>query len=343
MKRQLYKWIIAVFCCTILCFLPACADRDLYKGVQAEDELTKQPDEGLIVVGVSQVGSESIWRTAHTASIQDALSTENGYYMIFDNARQKQENQIKAIRKFISQEVDYIVLSPITESGWDTVLQEAKDAQIPVILMDRMVDIEDDSLYTAWIGSDFHEEGKNAGHWLEDYLDKQERSEETIRIVVLQGTQGATSVIGRTNGFLEVAQNNPGWMILEQVDADFTTTKGYEEMQRMLKKYDDIDVVVSQNDDMTFGALEALNETGLTSGKDGDVIVISFDAVKAALEKVNEGIINVDVECNPLQGKYIDMIIQAMEKGEPVSKEYYTVERVFTPENVGLILNDRMY
>lgn len=324
-------------------FLTACASRIPLEDLQGDDELTAQPSEGLIVVGVSQVGSESIWRTAHTASIQSVLTTQNGYYMIFDNARQKQENQIKAIRKFISQQVDYIVLSPITESGWETVLQEAKDAGIPVILMDRAVDVEDESLYAAWIGSDFHEEGKNAGNWLEDYLEKKERSAENINIVVLQGTEGSTSVIGRTKGFEAVARKNHNWNILEQTDADFTTAKGYEEMQRLLQQYNDIDVVVSQNDDMTFGALEALNEVGLTTGRDGDVIIISFDAVKSALEKVKEGIINVDVECNPLQGKYIDMIIKDMEAGNEIDKEYYTSERVFTPENVGLALDDRMY
>lgn len=321
----------------------ACAQQDNIEKLNEEDMLAEAPREGLIVVGVSQVGSESIWRTAHTASIQNVLSPDNGYYMIFDNARQKQENQIKAIRKFISLQVDYIVLSPITEDGWDTVLQEAKEAKIPVILMDRKVNIEDDSLYTAWIGSDFNEEGKNAGHWLEDYLKKIERSDEDINIVVLQGTEGSTSVIGRTDGFNYVAKKNRNWHILEQVDADFTTAKGYEEMQRLLKTYDDIDVIVSQNDDMTFGALDATQEVGISTGKYGDVIIISFDAVKSALEKVNEGIINVDIECNPLQGKYIDMIIKDLEAGNPIEKEYFTVERVFTPENVGLALDDRAY
>ena len=159
MKEQLKKWIAVLFLVIPTSFMTACTNQFLVEDMVQEEESEQNPEEGLIVVGVSQVGSESIWRTAHTASIQETLTTENGYYLIFDNARQKQENQIKAIRNFISQDVDYIVLSPITETGWDTVLSEAKDAGIPVILMDRMVDIEDDSLYTAWIGSDFEEEG----------------------------------------------------------------------------------------------------------------------------------------------------------------------------------------
>lgn len=343
MKGQLKKWMAALFLVILASFMTACANQFLVEDMVQEEEPKQNPGEGLIVVGVSQVGSESIWRTAHTASIQETLTTENGYYMIFDNARQKQENQIKAIRNFISQDVDYIVLSPITETGWDTVLSEAKDAGIPVILMDRMLDVEDDSLYTAWIGSDFEEEGKNAGHWLEEYLEKKEMSEEDINIVVLQGTEGSTSVIGRTKGFESIAKKNRNWHIIEQVDADFTTAKGYEVMQYFLEEYEDIDVVVSQNDDMTFGALEAMKEAGISTGKDGDVIIISFDAVKAALEKVKAGEINVDIECNPLQGQYIDRIIRDLEKGRLDEKMYYTVERVFTPENVGLVIDDRTY
>ena len=126
------------------------------------------------MVGVSQIGSESVWRTENTASIQEAFTKEKGYFLIFKNARQKQENQIKALRSFISQRVDYIVFSPVTESGWDTVLQEAKEAGIPVILIDRKVKTSDDSLYVAWVGSDFVNEGRMAGEELERQLKKTE-------------------------------------------------------------------------------------------------------------------------------------------------------------------------
>ena len=148
--------------------------------------------------------------------------------LIFDNARQKQANQIKAIRSFISQQVDYIVLSPIEESGWDTVLQEAKDAGIPVILIDRKVSVDDDSLYASWVGSDFVREGQDAGYWLEDYMKKQGREDDGINIVVLKGTKGASATIGRTRGFNEVAKVQHNWNILQQVDGEFTTAKGKE-------------------------------------------------------------------------------------------------------------------
>ena len=300
-------------------------------------------DENLIVVGVSQVGSESVWRTANTASIQNILTKENGYFLIFNNARQKQENQIKALRSFISQRVDYIVFSPITEDGWETVLQEAKEAGIPVILIDRKVKLSDQSLYTTWIGSDFYKEGRMAGNILDEYLTKQHRQEESIRIVVLQGTEGATATIGRTNGFNEVAEAHENWLILEQADGEFTTAKGQEEMEMLLHRYKDIDVVISQNDDMTFGALTAIQNAGLTAGEDGDIMVISFDAVKSGLQLVDEGLVTADIECNPNQGEYVETVIRKLENNEAVAKLYFVPETVFTKENVKDALEKRTY
>lgn len=305
--------------------------------------ITTPTDDNMIVVGVSQVGSESVWRSAHTDSIQNVFTKEEGYFMIFQNARQKQENQIKAIRSFISQQVDYIVISPITENGWDTVLQEAKDAGIPVILTDRKVNVEDKSLYTAWVGSNFVEEGQKAGRWLEQYLVEQNKQDEQINIVVLSGTEGSTAEMGRSAGFSYISQTHENWVVLESVNAEYTTAKGKEEMSKLLKKYNDIDVVVSQNDDMTFGALEAINEAGMTTGVNGDITMISFDGVKAALELVEQGIINVDVECNPQQGKYIARIIRRLRRGAPVERAFYVPEMVFTQENVSEYLGDRVY
>lgn len=299
--------------------------------------------EGLVVVGVCQVGSESVWRTANTESIQQTFTSENGYLLIFNNARQKQENQIKAVRRMISQKVDYIVISPITEDGWDIVLKEAKDAGIPVILMDRKVNVTDPSLYTAWIGSDFYKEGKNAGKWLEEYLDKRGVVDQTINIVVLLGTEGSSSMIGRTDGFHDVANKHSNWVILEEIDAEYTTAKGKEEMKRLLKEYDRIDVVVSQNDDMTFGALDAIKEAGLVPGEKGDMILISFDAVRSALSLIQEGEIAVDVECNPLQGPYVEKIIRSIENQWGFDKESYVPEQIFDKGNVDKYLPDRTY
>ncbi len=239
--------------------------------------------------------------------------------------------------------MDYIVFSPIVEDGWETVLQEAKEADIPVIVMDRNVSC-DPSLYTAWVGSDFTEEGRNAARWLEEDLKgKKFDQKETVHIVVLRGTSNASATLGRTKGFAEIAKTHPNWEILDSDDADFTTAKGREVMEKYLQKYKDIDVVVSQNDDMTFGAIEAIRAAGKTTGTGGDITLISFDGTRSALEKVKSGVINVDIECNPLQGTYIQEIINRLEDGEPVDKINYVEEKVYTQKNVLSVLGDRVY
>ncbi len=310
-----------------------------------EEETYVSEDADRIVVGLSQLGSESGWRTANTESVQSVFTSGNGYFLIFNNARQKQENQIKAIRSFISQRVDYIVFAPVVENGWGTVLQEAKEAGIPVIMMDRKVEAADQELCVSWVGTDSRQEGIKAGRWLEGHLRRQGITEdETVNIVVLTGTEGASSAIGRSTGFLEVAGDHTNWRILEERSADFTSAKGKEVMEGFLRKYPDIDVVVSQNDDMTFGAIEAIREAGRTVGIHGEISIISFDAVHDALEMVADGIINVDIECNPNQGEYLSEVISMLERGETVEKNYYVEEDVFTIENVTEeLLKERNY
>lgn len=313
----------------------------LFTDIEEEAHITQ---EDRIVVGVSQLGSESGWRTANTESVQDAFTQKNGYFLIYNNARQKQENQLKAIRSFISQRVDYIIFSPVVETGWETVLQEAKQAGIPVILMDRNVDVEDQSLYVTCVGSNFVEEGEKAGHWLEGELVRQRKSAQSVNIVILTGTEGSSSQIGRSAGFAAVAARHDNWNILEEKCAEFTSTKGKEVMKTFLRRYPDIDVVVSQNDDMTFGAIEAIRESGRTVGVDGDIMILSFDAVRGALDMVADGTINVDIECNPNQGEYLLNVISMLEAGEPVEKKYYVEEDVFTIENVTQeLLEERTY
>ena len=245
-KKPIFGILIFLF--ILPAFLAGCS-LDPFAIPEVEEEIV---DTDLIVVGISQLGSESVWRSANTVSIQQSISKENGFFPIFSNARQKQENQIKAIRGFISQRVDYIVFAPVVEEGWDTILNEAKDAGIPVIIMDRMVSVDDDSLFTAYVGTDKEIEGRKAGKWLEEKMKNEDKSEEDINIVVLQGTRGSSAEIGRTKGFGEVASRHSNWNILEEVDGDFTTSRGKEVMQMLLKKYTDIDVVVAQNDDMAF-------------------------------------------------------------------------------------------
>ena len=274
--------------------------------------------------------------------MESTFTKENGYFLLTDNARQRQENQIKAIRSYISQRVDYIVFSPMTEDGWNTVLEEAKEAGIEVILMDRRANV-DESLYTTWVGSDMKREGEKAAEWLEKDLRAKDILYDTVNIVILQGTPGSSSELGRTAGFEAIASKYKNWHILDRETGDFTTAKGKEVMRKMLRQYPQIDVVVSQNDDMTFGAIEAIEEAGLTTGVNGDITIISFDAVRGALELVEEGRINVDIECNPNQGTYVEEVIQKLERGEQVEKAYVVEEKVFTKENVSAYIEDRNY
>jgi len=338
--RSKLLWVKILF--LLLISLSGCGKKF---DIVTENAVSERNADNLIVVGVSQVGSESMWRTANTNSIQDTFTRDAGYMLLFDNARQKQENQIKAIRSFISQQVDYIVFSPIQETGWDTVLQEAKEAGIPVILMDRTVEVEDDSLYTTWIGSDFYEEGRKAGVWLEDTLEKNNFPMEagTVNIVILEGTEGASSVIGRTEGFMEVAKKHGEWNIMARVNGDYTTAKGREVMRKVLEQYGKVDVLISQNDDMTLGALEAFMQYEERNGKMETPIVVSFDATRQALRLVQLGSIDVEIECNPLQGNMIGQVIQALERGETVEKKYFVEEKVFTKVNVQDYISNRTY
>ena len=288
-----------------------------------------------ITVGFSQVGAESDWRTANTESMKSTFSEENGYELIFDDAQQKQENQLTAIRNFIQQEVDYILLAPVTETGWDTVLQEAKDADIPVIIVDRMVDVSDDSLYTTWIGTDSLLEGRKAAEWLNAYTTAKGIDAKDVNIVDIQGTIGSTAQIGRSKG-LEEGVDNYGWNLLAQQSGEFTQAKGQEVMESMLKQYDNINVVFCENDNEAFGAIDAIEAAGKTVGSDianGEIMVISFDTTNAGLTDTLAGKITCDVECNPLHGPRAEELIKALEAGEEVEKLNYVDEEIFATDD----------
>ena len=288
-----------------------------------------------ITVGFSQVGAESDWRTANTESMKSTFSEENGYELIFDDAQQKQENQLTAIRNFIQQEVDYILLAPVTETGWDTVLQEAKNADIPVIIVDRMVDVSDDSLYTTWIGTDSLLEGRKAAEWLNAYTTAKGIDAKDVNIVDIQGTIGSTAQIGRSKG-LEEGVDNYGWNLLAQQSGEFTQAKGQEVMESMLKQYDNINVVYCENDNEAFGAIDAIEAAGKTVGSDianGEIMVMSFDTTNAGLTDTLAGKIACDVECNPLHGPRAEELIKALEAGEEVEKLNYVDEEIFATDD----------
>ncbi|MEV0537366.1 ABC transporter substrate-binding protein [Kitasatospora sp. NPDC050463] len=290
-----------------------------------------------LVVGFSQVGAESGWRTANTKSVQDSAK-KAGIELKFSDAQQKQENQIKAIRSFIQQKVDVIAFSPVVESGWDTVLKEAKDAKIPVILTDRAVDSKDDSLYVSFLGSDFVEEGKKAGEWL--VKEYQGKSDE-VNIVELQGTTGSAPANDRKAGFGDVIKADAKFKVAASQTGDFTRAKGKEVMQAFLKAQPKIDVLYAHNDDMALGAIQAIEEAGKKPGT--DIKIISVDGVKDAFTAMSQGKINVDVECNPLLGDQLMDLVKKVKAGEQVPKRIKTEEGVFTQDQAAAALPTRQY
>jgi ABC-type sugar transport system substrate-binding protein len=292
-----------------------------------------------LVIGFSQVGAESEWRTANTVSIKDAAK-KDGVTLKFADAQQKQENQVKAIRSFIAQKVDVIAFSPVVESGWDTVLREAKAAKIPVILTDRAVNVTDPSLYVTFIGSDFVEEGRRAGRWLLERAKKTPNA--TLNIVELQGTVGSAPAIDRKTGFEQVIAANPKLKIIRSQTGDFTRAKGKEVMEAFLKaEGKKINVLYAHNDDMAIGAIQAIEEAGLKPGT--DIVVISIDGVKGAFEAMIAGKLNVTVECSPLLGPQLMQIARDVVAGKQVPKRITTVESVFPADVAAKEFPNRKY
>jgi galactofuranose transport system substrate-binding protein len=291
-----------------------------------------------IVLGFSQIGAESEWRTANTESIKSAAK-EAGIELKFADAQQKQENQIKAIRSFIAQKVDVIAFSPVVETGFEQVLREAKAAKIPVILTDRAVNVKDDSLYVTFMGSDFTEEGKKAGKWL---LDKMKGTQGDVNIVELQGTVGSAPAIDRKKGFEETIKADPRFKIIRSQTGDFTRAKGKEVMEAFLKaEGKKINVLYAHNDDMAIGAIQAIEEAGMKPGK--DIIIVSIDAVKGAFEAMLAGKLNVTVECSPLLGPQLMQAVKDLKQGKPLPKRIVTQESIFPMEVAAAEFPKRKY
>lgn len=291
-----------------------------------------------VTLGFSQVGAESAWRTADTVSVKTAAK-DAGINLKFSDAQQKQENQIKAIRSFIAQKVNVIAFSPVVESGWEPVLAEAKAAHIPVILTDRAVDVKDTSLYVTVIGSDFIEEGRRAGRWLEE---RYKSDAGPVNIVELQGTVGSAPANDRHAGLMEVIKNDPKFKVIASQSGDFTLAGGKQVMEAFAKTYGkQINVVYAHNDDMALGAIQAMEEAAIKPGK--DVSVVSFDATKGGFQAMIAGKINVDVECSPLLGPQLMAAVKDVVAGKQVPKRIVTNETVFPMNVAAQILPTRKY
>ncbi|MDR1885401.1 MAG: ABC transporter substrate-binding protein [Synergistaceae bacterium] len=293
-----------------------------------------------IVVGFAQIGAESDWRVANTNSIIKACE-EAGIELRFVDGQQKQENQIKALRDFITQGVDVIGFAPVVESGWDEVIEEINDAGIPLILSDRTTDIEGTDYYVTWMGSNFIEEGEKAGNWLVEYLAKNGRDKDQINIVELQGTVGSGPAIDRKKGFENILAKHPNLKITQSQTGDFTRDLGRTVMESFLKKGEKIDVLYAHNDDMALGASQAIKEAGLKPGS--DIIIIGVDAVKGAFEAMVAGEMNVTVECSPLLGPQFVEAVKKIVAGESLPKITYSIEGVYPQEVAKDVIDSRQY
>ncbi len=312
----------------LLAFLTGCGSSFVN-----EEKTEEDADAELIDVGFSQLGAESDWRNTNTLSMQEALSEENGFNLIYKNGQQKQSKQITAIRTFIQQEVDYIVLAPVTEDGWDSVLEEARDADIPVILVDRRVNVSDKSLYSCWVGSDFELEGRKAAAWIKAYTELEGIAAKDLHVVNIQGTIGSTAQIGRSRGLANAVREN-GWDLLAELSGEFTETKGREVMAALLKRFDNINLVYCENDNEAIGAIDAIEAAGLKAGSDiknGEIMVVSFDGVNAqSMEYAKEGKISLITECNPLHGPRVEALIEMLENGDNPEKFNYVDEKMYS-------------
>lgn len=332
--RKIFACLL-FFACAIT--IAACGKE---KSEQKKEE-TKAPEEtGLITVGYVNSGMGAAWSHANVESIQQNCTEENGIKLLYVNADESFENQLSIVRSFIEQKVDLISFTPIVSEGWDEVLQEAKDAGIPVIVMDRMVDA-DDTLYNCWIGSNFLLEGYKAADWLIDYMDSLKTKKNTYKVALFQGTIGASAESGRTQGVEEMLGAEGNYKFVYKDTGEFSYDGGVQNMEKVLEQNLDIDILISENDDMALGAIEVMEKNGIKPGK--DIVIVSFDGIHDAFQAMIDGKINCDMECNPLTGKLMADAIKTVINGDPISKKNYIQEEIFPADTAADYIDNRKY
>ncbi|MBP3409624.1 MAG: ABC transporter substrate-binding protein [Clostridia bacterium] len=268
-----------------------------------------------LTVAFSQIGQESDWRTANTDNVNAAIEAA-GWELVYSDGQQKQENQIAALRSFITQGVDYILFTGVVNTGWEEVLTEVNEAEIPLILLDRIPDCADQIEYEAAFGGDFIEEGYRMVKWAGEYM--KTIGMEEANVVIMEGTTGASAQVDRTTGNLKALEEYPNMKLVGQQSGNFTRAEGQAVMESWLKSIDKIDILFAQNDDMALGAIDAIKAAGLVPGK--DIIIVGCDSVKAAFEAIVAGEMNATIECTPLYGPTVVDFINRLEAGETFDK-----------------------
>lgn len=297
----------------------------------------RKPYNAAISLGFSQLGAESAWRLANTASIKKAAPLK-GVTLDFRNAEGRQDRQFEAIRAFVAAKVDVIAFSPVVEGGWDAVLNEVKQAGIPVIVTDRLIDSADTSLYASAIGANFRGEGGLAGVWLSANTP---RAAGPVSIVEIRGEEGSAPAIQRAAGFREAVAGKDSLRIIDSTAADWTVAGGKAAMRRLLAEHRRIDVVFAHNDDMGLGAIDAIEETDRRPGR--DIKLITVDASRAGLTALAAGKLNNVVECSPLIGPQLMNLVVDLYLGIRVPPRVYTEMRSFGPADARAALPDRVY
>ena len=271
-----------------------------------------------ITIAFSQIGQESDWRTANTDSVTNAIEGHEGWDFVYSDGQQKQENQIQALSNFINQGVDYILFTGVVTSGWDDILKEVNENEIPLILLDRIPDCADKIDYVAAFGGDFPLEGRRQVQWAGEYIKSIGRDNEEIAVAIMEGTTGADAQVGRTEGNLAAMADYPFLKEVVRSSGNFPRAEGQALMETWLKSIDKIDVLIAQNDDMALGAIDAIKAAGLVPGK--DIIIVGCDSVKAAFEAIVAGEMNATIECTPLYGPFVVDCIEKLEAGETFDK-----------------------
>ncbi len=337
--KKLKKSLISLFLAVCMVFtLTSCGQES---AVQPEGEQASEDNSSLITVGFALSGASAGWSAALVQSVKDNCTEENGINLLFESADDSFDKQVEIIRSFIEKKVDAIGFTPLVSDGWDDVLKEAKDAGIPVIMLDRTINTEDDTLYTSWVGSDFLLEGYKGADWLIEYMKEHHTGKGKIKVGIFQGTLGASAEVGRTQGIEEMLGDAGNYQIVYKAEGGFSHDGGVENMKKVLDKGLDLDVLVAENDDMALGAIEVMEKHGIKPGK--DIVILSFDATTPGFEAMIAGKINCDMECNPLSGKIFVELIKKSLNGDPVEKKTYVQEQLFPADTAADYIDGRKY